>query len=800
MGLFTNAGTLIGDAGAGGFRGMSGNVTNTGSITFNQTGIMANLTLTNTGFVVLNAPVVGNGNPVTINQNGGSITGAGALSLTNLAFNYNADPVSAPVFLTNGTLTTSGAAIGGAAFTLRGSGSTLAGTISPSTTVSIVGGTATGFGSAWIGPGTINNGTFRLTSTAATSAHIVTLGLFTNAGTLLADAGAGGIRGMAGNATNTGSITFNQTGILADLTLTNTGSIVLNAPVVGNGNPVTINQNGGSFTGLGALTLTHLAFNYNTGPVTPPVFLTNGTLTISGAAIGGATFTLWGSGSTLTGTISPSTTVVVQGSGADAVVSAAAGLTNLGSITLTSAGGPWGASLTAGGAGLSNSGALNVAAGTGGARALGGHLLNTTAGTFTVGATTTVSTAAASHINQGAVTLAGGTLLTVSGVGAALTNTGTIGGAGSLVLDGVTLNGTGSVTHTLLAGTAAVSPGLPTGQLTMTGSYIHGAGTSLNVSLGGNNPGVTFDQLRVLGTATLTDGTLNVTVSGGFVSCDGAVFDVLTYGARIGTFGTLNGLTIGPGHTLSIAYLANAFRLTSNGGSACVTGGKNLKMTTGSIDLSWTGGNAQAGYTLLQYNTSTGVATLISLAANATSYSDTAAANGVMYCYVLVPTSSDGAPLGLSDLLCGMAGMEGGDAIPSGFALTLEQTANATMTWTAPAGGATSYLLVRIPLDGSPVTSVALPGAAVTSTQAVVAAGTCFQLLAYQGVVFGNSDVLCVLPGVSTLNLASPGPPRLSDFTWLRERTQSLAPAAAGPKLLALPTRPANLGLVPDAQ
>ena len=107
--------------------------------------------------------------------------------------------------------------------------------------------------------------------------------------------------------------------------------------------------------------------------------------------------------------------------------------------------------------------------------------------------------------------------------------------------------------------------------------------------------------------------------------------------------------------------------------------------------------------------------------------------------------------LGLSDLLCGMAGQQAGTAIPGSFALTLNQTATATMTWTTPAGGADSYLLQRIPLDGTPIDNVPLAGGAITAGEAVTAAGTCFPRIAFQAAAFGTSDVPCGVPGVSTL-------------------------------------------------
>jgi len=159
----------------------------------------------------------------------------------------------------------------------------------------------------------------------------------------------------------------------------------------------------------------------------------------------------------------------------------------------------------------------------------------------------------------------------------------------------------------------------------------------------------------------------------------------------------------------------------------------------------------QESYTLLKYNTSTAFAELIPLAGTAISYSDAAVANGVVYCYVLAALGPGSALLGLSDLLCGMTGLESGTVIPQGFALKLGGTANATMTWSAPVSGADSYLLQRIPLDGSPITNVPLDGEAITTTQPVTAAGTCFQLIAFKGTRFGTSNMLCGVPGVSTL-------------------------------------------------
>jgi hypothetical protein len=111
------------------------------------------------------------------------------------------------------------------------------------------------------------------------------------------------------------------------------------------------------------------------------------------------------------------------------------------------------------------------------------------------------------------------------------------------------------------------------------------------------------------------------------------------------------------------------------------------------------------------------------------------------------------------------------------FTLTLDQTTNATLTWTAPIGGVTSYLLQRVPLDGSPPTPVALGGGVLSSIQAVPAAGMCFQLVAFNGPAFGVTNLICGLPGFSTLS-------HLEFSRVLAAVQQSLQPLGRG---LALP-------------
>lgn len=185
---------------------------------------------------------------------------------------------------------------------------------------------------------------------------------------------------------------------------------------------------------------------------------------------------------------------------------------------------------------------------------------------------------------------------------------------------------------------------------------------------------------------------------------------------------------------------------------ATVAGGRDLRLSTtlGKPSLSWSAGNAQTGYRFLQYDTATSLANLQDVPATATAYTDTAATSNIMYCYAVAPYDWGGA-LGISDLTCALPGSASGSVQPGDFTLALGQTANATLTWVAPSGGADIYLLQPIPLDGSGAAAVVLPGSALSTVQPVPPAGACYQLAAYQGAGFGVTSVLCGIPGISTL-------------------------------------------------
>ena len=201
---------------------------------------------------------------------------------------------------------------------------------------------------------------------------------------------------------------------------------------------------------------------------------------------------------------------------------------------------------------------------------------------------------------------------------------------------------------------------------------------------------------------------------------------------------------------------------------ADVVGGRGLSVETGDgpfANLSWQGGNAQTGYTLLRYNvTSNTTETLPSQLAGSTSYSDTSVIDGQAYCYVVIPT--DGAlVLGTSDALCVLSGTRVGHPL-LGWAgmlrISLNQSNTATLAYQGPGIiGATSFLLVIFPIDGSAPQVRTLPGlpgplpVPATTTHETGGATFCYDMIANPGPNATNPDAICAIPGFSTLGASA---------------------------------------------
>jgi hypothetical protein len=223
----------------------------------------------------------------------------------------------------------------------------------------------------------------------------------------------------------------------------------------------------------------------------------------------------------------------------------------------------------------------------GGNLTLGGTLYNEAGGVYEFQSDTGIVNANSVLYNAGTLRKTGGT--GTSTIGAyTIYNTGTLqadigtlaftGGsfnqnAGTLTLNGTSLdfqtklnlNG-GVLTGSGTSGTVgsvwdniggAVSPGAPLGTITVSGTYFQRSGGTLNIELGGRNPGQ-FDQLNVTGSA-YPGGTLNVTLVNGFKPTPGDQFQILSCAARGGYgFDTLN---VPPG--ISVTYSNNGVYLVA---------------------------------------------------------------------------------------------------------------------------------------------------------------------------------------------------------------------------------------------
>jgi hypothetical protein len=191
--------------------------------------------------------------------------------------------------------------------------------------------------------------------------------------------------------------------------------------------------------------------------------------------------------------------------------------------------------------------------------ALAGLTTNTATGHLTVGAGYHLTTAGA-FSNAGIVTIQSGASLS-TGAGGYSQSAGTTTVDGTLTAANVwinagSLNGAGTIIGNLI-NAAIVTPGDPTGTLSIQGNYTQTATGALDIILAGSSA---YGALAVSGTATLA-GTLNVSLSNGYMPALGASFTILSFGTRLGDFGTENGLDLGNGFFFVPSYLGNALTL-----------------------------------------------------------------------------------------------------------------------------------------------------------------------------------------------------------------------------------------------
>jgi hypothetical protein len=152
--------------------------------------------------------------------------------------------------------------------------------------------------------------------------------------------------------------------------------------------------------------------------------------------------------------------------------------------------------------------------------------------------------------------------LRVSGTGTAVRDA--IFGTGQDALAGLTTNtSTGRLTvgggYNLTVRGSFLNAGVLeiAGTMSVQGDFTQTAGAALAIDLAG---AAAYGTLMVSGTATLA-GALDVALLNGFMPTAGALFSILTFGARSGDFSAENGLIFSPTEFFLADYLGNTLTL-----------------------------------------------------------------------------------------------------------------------------------------------------------------------------------------------------------------------------------------------
>jgi uncharacterized repeat protein (TIGR01451 family) len=579
-GTLVNTGTINVNPGSGGGRTITADLTNSGTLNVNTTLTLSktNGVYTNQGQVAIAAgqKLLITGSSQVFHQNAGTLAVAGSFELTSATFNFNGGTATGNMPILRSAAFNIGPGSTGAASLILAGASTYSGDLAAGQSLWLRADNSVGNTSVTAANGFTNAGLLRIESQdqAFSVTLTVTNGALTNTGTITVNPGSGGGRTISANLDNRGALNAN-----GDLTLSRTGGAHSNSGTVtiAAGKTFTIsgsgsftNAAGGGINGSGVLSFSNIAFT-NTGTVTPVggVLLSGGAFNCNGGTTGGTTFTLRSSalnigaggtdaavfillGSTsLTGNVAAGQTLWVRGDNSvgNTTVTAASGFTNAGQIRIESQDQAFSSSFTVTAGTLTNTGAINVNAGSGGGRILNANLDNQ--GALNVNFDFSLAKAAAVFTNTGTVAIAAGRTLTVSG-GGSFTNAsgGTLSGSGILNVSAATFTNAGTV-----------NPGGSPGILTVTGAFPQTASGAVNIELGGTTAGSGYDQLNVSGLATLA-GTLNVSLINGFTPSLGQSFKVVGYGSRTGTFTTLTGLDLGGGLRLDPSYGATGLTLT----------------------------------------------------------------------------------------------------------------------------------------------------------------------------------------------------------------------------------------------
>ena len=148
------------------------------------------------------------------------------------------------------------------------------------------------------------------------------------------------------------------------------------------------------------------------------------------------------------------------------------------------------------------------------------------------------------------------------------------------------LSGQGTLTGDVKV-SGQLNPGDPTGTLRIVGNCTLTTSSSLNVELGGPNPGTQHDQLQVTGLASL-NGTLNARLENGYLPGFNSRFQVLAHGSRVGTFATFNSDLLSAGNFLNPEYTATGIDFITLEATPDFVAG-SLRRTQGQFGFQLTG-------------------------------------------------------------------------------------------------------------------------------------------------------------------------------------------------------------------
>ena len=272
-------------------------------------------------------------------------------------------------------------------------------------------------------------GAITLTNGDGCGDSVTVTGPITNAGTITSEPASGGSRNLQGNITNTGTLAVNTNTAYngSSTTLTNEGplDIATGKELAVSSKNTFVNGTGGSIVAgeTGGVTLSGATYTQGAGTTsgTKPVIDDDGALKYTG---GGKSFIALRGTSTLSGNLDAVQSISVESTCSEnTTVTASKSFSSAGTITLTNGDGCGDSATLAISEGtFANTGKLITEPAHGGNRSLQGSIKNT--GVLSIKVTTAYNGTGATLTNEGTLSLAEGTQLTVSAEGALINGAG----------------------------------------------------------------------------------------------------------------------------------------------------------------------------------------------------------------------------------------------------------------------------------------------------------------------------------------------------------------------------------------